>query len=68
MQLQAENLICEGTERVTAALKAGKVIDVLPAQALLESGNKLLIECRNEIEELVKQLVPSHHQLSKSSN
>jgi len=27
-------LICEGTERITAALKAGKMIDVLPAEAL----------------------------------
>ena len=41
--------------------------DVLPAQALLESGNKLLKECRREIEELNKQLAPGHHQPSKSS-
>jgi len=68
MQLLAETLICEGTERVTAAVKAGKMIDVLPAQALLEFGNKLLIECRHEIEELNKQLVPGNHQQSKSLN
>jgi len=45
-------LICECTERSTAALKAGKIIDVLPAQALMESENKLLRECHHEIEEL----------------
>ena len=65
-QQQAEKLICEGTDRSTAALKAGKMIDVLPAQALLESGSKLLKECRHEIEELNKQLAPGHHQPSKS--
>jgi hypothetical protein len=67
-QHQAEKLICEGTERITAALKAGKMTDILPAQALLESGNKLLKECRHEIEKLNKQLAPGRHQPSKSSN
>jgi len=31
-QQQAETLICECTERITVALKAGKMIDVLPAK------------------------------------
>jgi len=30
-QKQADKLICEGTERITAVLKAGTMIDVLPA-------------------------------------
>lgn len=40
-QHQAEKLIAEGTDRLTAAVKSGKVSDVLPSQALLESGSLL---------------------------
>ena len=49
-QAQAEKLINEGTERLTLALKSNKISDVLPSQALLESGNQLLKQCRMEID------------------
>jgi ribosomal protein S6 len=38
-QEQAEKLIWEGADGITAALKAGKMTDVLSAQALLVSRN-----------------------------
>ena len=65
-QAQAEKLINEGTERLTLALKANKISDVLPAQALLESGNQLLKQCRMEIDLLNKQLETGHHVAKKA--
>jgi hypothetical protein len=44
----------EGTGRLATALKNNKIEDTLPAQALLESGNKLLKDCRHELELLDK--------------
>ena len=61
-QEQAEKLISEGTERLTQALKSNKMDEVLPSQALLESGNQLLKECRTEIGLLNKQLEAGQHQ------
>lgn len=63
-QKQAEKLINEGTERLTIALQSGKNDDILPSQALLESGNKLLKECRHEMELLSNLLIPGQHQPS----
>jgi hypothetical protein len=66
-QTQAEKLVSEGTERLSVAVKSGKLTDILPAQALLESGNKLLKECRCEIENINKQLEPGQHQPAKAA-
>ena len=41
-QKRAENMISEGTERLAIALKNSKIEDSVPAQALLEAGNKML--------------------------
>jgi len=41
-QQQAEKMISEGTDRLGTALKNNKIEEALPAQALLESGNKML--------------------------
>jgi hypothetical protein len=41
-QMQAEKMIAEGTHRLEEALKNSKLADAIPAQALLETGNKLL--------------------------
>ena len=60
-QAQAEKLINEGTERLTLTLKASKISDVRPSQALLESGHQLLKQCRMEIDFLNKQLESGHH-------
>jgi len=65
-QLQAEKLVSEGTERLEAALKSGKVEDALPAQALLVSGNNMLKDLRKEIENVNEQLSGGNHQPSKS--
>lgn len=62
-------MINEGTERLTTALKSGsgKNDDILPSQALLEAGNKLLKECRHDMELLSNLLMPGQHQPSKSA-
>jgi len=51
-QQQAEKMISEGTERLATALKNSKIEDAVPAQALLEAGNKMLKDCRHELEPL----------------
>jgi hypothetical protein len=66
-QAQAEKLINEGTERLTMAVQSNNLTDVLPSQALLQSGNKLLQECRTEIATINKQLEAGQHQPSKKS-
>lgn len=60
-QQQADKLITEGTERLAAALKSGKVADALPAQALLVSGNNMLKDLRQEIEHINHQLSGRNH-------
>ena len=65
-QAQAEKLINEGTERLILALKSNKISDVLPSQALLESRNQLLKQCRMEIDFLNKQLESGHHVAKKA--
>jgi hypothetical protein len=49
-QRQAEKLISEGTERLEVLLSSGQVVNALPVQALLQSVNKLLKDCRHELE------------------
>lgn len=66
-QKQAEKLINEGTQRLAIAVQSGKTDDILPSQALLESGNKILKECRNEMELLSNLLNPGQHLPSKSA-
>lgn len=44
-QKDAEKLISEGTDRLTKSVAGGKMTDILPAQALIASGNKILQEC-----------------------
>ena len=63
-QQQAEKMVTEGTERLGAALKSGKIEDGLPAQALLESGNQILKECRHELQQLNQS---GAHQPGKST-
>ena len=58
-QIQAEKMIAEGTERLGVALNSGRLQDALPAQALLESGNKMLSECRHEL--LLLDKSGAHH-------
>jgi len=41
-QQQAEKMISEGTECLVTASKNSKIKDAVPAQALLEAGNKML--------------------------
>lgn len=65
-QVQAEKLMNEGTERLTVAVKTNNISDILPSQALLESGNKLLQQCRTEIELVNKQLETGQHQPNKT--
>lgn len=70
-QKNAEKLISEGTDRLTAALDDGKGQDILPARALLESGNKLLKECRQELESISKKIAGhsgQHQAISLQSN
>lgn len=62
-------VVFEGTERLTGAID-GKKDDMLQARALLESGNKLLKDCRNELENIHKTLQSQdhgQHQPSKSA-
>jgi hypothetical protein len=66
-QCEAEKLINEGTERLSAAVQSGKIADIRPSQALLESGNKLWKECRSEIDGTDKQLQAGQHQPTKSA-
>ena len=49
-QSRAEKMIAEGTQRLGDAIKNSKITNALPAQALLEAGNKLLQECRSEMD------------------
>ena len=49
-QLQAEKMISEGTERLVIALKNSNIEVAVPAKALLEAGNKMLKDCRHELE------------------
>jgi hypothetical protein len=67
-QQQAEKLVSEGTERLSVALKSGKVVDALPAQALLETGNKLLKECRQELSLIKQRLMGGQHQPNKNAS
>ncbi len=67
-QQQAEKLIAEGTERLEAALKSGKVAEALPAQALLVSGNSMLKDLRQGMELINQQLSGGNHQPSKSNS
>ena len=53
---QVDKMINEGTERLGIAVKSGENDDILPYHALFDSGNKLLTECRHEMDQLHKQL------------
>jgi hypothetical protein len=57
-------MVTESTERLEAALKSGKIEDALPAQALLESRNQILKECRHELQQLNQS---GAHQPDKST-
>ena len=67
-QQQAEKLVAEGTERLEAALKSGKVAEALPAQALLVSGNSMLKDLRQGMELINQQLSGGNHQPNKSNS
>ena len=43
-------MFAEGSERLGEALKSGKLAHAIPAQTLLETGNKLLKECHKELD------------------
>ncbi len=69
-QKQAEKMLVEGTERLGDALKNGKLTDAIPAQALLQTGNKLLKECHKELDDCNKRLTQTadgQHQPNKVS-
>lgn len=66
-RLQAEMMINEGSDRLTASIKSGKLDDMLPAQALIQSGNKTLQECRDEIRMINEQLDGGSHRPANSS-
>ena len=66
-QVQAEKLINEGTERLSLSLKANNLGDIMAAHALLESGNKLLQECRSQLHMLNEKMTAGQHQPSKTT-
>ena len=63
----SSSLISEGTERLAVALSSGQVVNAIPAQALLQSGNKLLKDCRHELELINQVLAGSHHEPNKAA-
>ena len=51
-QTDAQKLISEAADRLTKATASKNIADVLAAQALLQSGNKMLVESSDEMKAL----------------